>query len=107
LSGEPSEFMLIVTAMNTGDRVVRLNTAGFKLPRGETVVIFGMNTSTGLPVDLEDGHNSIAWVEFAELVAQMRRSGYQGKTKVVGFFRSALDVEYSSKPWTIDLKKEK
>lgn len=102
-----SEWMLFVTAMNPGERAVSLESTGFLLPNGSSLVIFGSNTTTGLPVDLQEGQSVMAWVELAEVVTQLRQAGYRGRVKLRGFVRSAIGAEYKSKPWKIDLDRER
>ncbi len=107
LTGQLSEWMLFVGAVNPGDRTVTLVGCGLELPDGSSIVIYGTQSEKGMPVELQEGKGNTAWVAMSEVESVLRQGGYKGKVKVRGFYRNALGTTYKSKPWPIDLENKR
>jgi hypothetical protein len=95
------EDILLVAALNSGNRAVRLASAGIRLPSRRQIIL--METAAPLPHDLPEGDNFKAWINLKRLRELLREERRTGSVRLVGIYRNAVDAEYRSKPFKLDV----
>ena len=87
---------LLITASNPGYRTVTLTGVGIRLPDNRQAILPNPPSDVQFPYDLPEGKHCTAWFDAKELAATLRREGFAGKVKLVGFYRDALGTVYAS-----------
>lgn len=102
--GRPSEPMIILSALNVGQKAVTLCSQGFLLPNGMKWVFPNPLSNVRFPYELLPGKSCQIWTEAARLARDLNAQGYSGKVKLVGFYRDQIDTTYKSKPYEFDVE---
>lgn len=87
-----SEPVVFVTAMNTGRRTVTLNSAGLALSSGDNMAFIRPLGDT-LPCELQEGRSIQIYMDKAELIAEVRRTG---KKVLHAWYGSATGEKFRS-----------
>src|SRR5271157_1462356 len=75
------EDILLVTALNSGNRAVRLASASIRLPSRRQIIL--METAAPLPHDLPEGDNFKAWIVLKKLRELLREERLTGNVRLV------------------------
>jgi len=102
--GELSEPMVILSALNVGQKAVTLCSQGFLLPNGKKLVFPNPLSNVRFPHELLPGKSCQIWTEAARLARDLNAQGYSCKVKLVGFYRDEIDTIYKSKPYEFDVE---
>ena len=91
--------MLLISALNTGQKRVTLNSMGLILPKKDKkyLTFFRPDSNVSFPCDLIEGKGCDVWVATKELAVDLKREGYSGKVSLKGYYRDAIGGEYRSK----------
>ena len=95
----------ILSALNTGSKTVRLNSIGIFLPNNLKCAIIRPQ-GVQFPYDLAEGNKCQVWEKRKNILQSLKVKGFSGKVKLVGYYSSALDVVYKSKPFIFDMNEE-
>ncbi len=98
-----SDPMLLIEAINPGNRSVTLNTVGIRLPDKRTVAIPAPNSHQTFPYALEEGQNCVVWLPMHEFAKDLKNSGYKGILQLMGFYRNQIGEEYYSNRFPFDV----
>lgn len=100
---QPSPPMLLLSAMNPGNRGVKLNTVGLILPNKKNMFFPIPQSNVTFPYTLPEGERCTVWVEAKQIAQDLKKEGFTGKTKLVGYYTDALNTTYKSKPINFDI----
>ena len=103
---ELSSRHFILSALNTGSKTIRLNSIGIFLPNNLKYAIIRPQGDVQFPYDLAEGNKCQVWEKRKNILQSLKENGFSGKVKLVGYYRSALDVVYKSKPFIFDMNEE-
>jgi hypothetical protein len=106
LLGEPKP-VLVISALNTGHKRVTLNSTGLILPSKDKKYLMFLRPdgNVNFPYDLQEGQNCDVWITTEELAQDLKQRGFSGKIGLKGYYRDAIDVEYTSKSLKFDIEK--
>lgn len=91
-------------AVNMGSREVTLNSMGYILPDGKKVVLIEPESNVSFPHSLSEGKDCYFWVEQRKCAEELRKLGYSGKIKIIGFYGSNTGEILKSEPIDFDIK---
>jgi len=94
-----SEPMVILSALNVGEKAVTLCEQGFILPNGMRMVYPDPLSDVGFPHELTPGKSCRVWTEAAGFARELKEQGYPGTVKLIGFYRDQIDTTYTSRPY--------
>ena len=97
-SGPISEVKYFIEGVNTGEKVVTLNSYGFIFPNDKRVFFELQFSDTRFPCELKPGKNCKVSLEAAKLADAAKSEGFEGSIKIRGYFRDVADKTYLSKP---------
>ena len=95
--------VLFISALNPGQKVVTLSSAGLVLPDKNQLVLPNPYTNVTLPHELLPGKSCHIWIETKEIAKVLKANGFSGKVRLVGFYRDQIDKTYKSKPYRFDV----
>jgi hypothetical protein len=98
----PSTISL--SAQNTGNRDITLNSMGFILPDKKFIMIVEPQSNVKFPYTLSEGKECSVWRIQKELAIELKNHGYSGKIELRGYYRSAIGKLYESKPIDFDIE---
>lgn len=108
-AGPPSvgPMMLIISALNTGQKRVTLTSMGLILPKKDEkfLTFLRPDSNVNFPCDLIEGKGCDVWVTTKELAVDLKHEGYSGKVSLKGYYRDAIGGEYRSKSLKFDIEK--
>lgn len=99
---EPS--VITSRAVNMGSREVTLNSMGYILPDGNKVVLIEPESNVSFPHILSEGKDCSIWIEQREWAEELRKLGYSGKIKIIGFYGSNTGEIFKSEPIDFDIE---
>ena len=79
---------------------------GIFLPNNLKYAIIRPRGDVQFPYDLNEGNKCQVWEKRKNVLKHLREKGFSGKIKLVGYYISALDVVYKSKPFIFDMNEE-
>ena len=89
-------FML--SAANSGQRVVKLVMAVIRLPDGSQFVPLQPQLGNFLPCELHEGKSLEIPIAVEHVVQALKESGHKGRVSLRADFRDVLDTHYVSSP---------
>ncbi len=98
-----SDQMLLVTAANPGNRVVRVDGMALLLPDRSQAVVLGGSANPKLPCELSDGAKVMAWFDCHKLAIELRERGMTGVVKIRAVARDSLSTEHRSREVKFDI----
>lgn len=93
--------MIFVKAGNVGEKRVRIEGLGLKLPNDKTVVLMNRPEFDRLPHDLEEGTSCSSGAELETLRKQLKAEGFRGSVKVRPYAFDALGTYFYGKKKSI------
>ena len=96
--------VLIISALNPGEKTVTLSSTGLILPNKKHLA-FLEPRNLQLPHDLPDGKSCSTYIDTKELAEELRKQGYSGKVKLIGYYGDALGERHKSKSLRFDIDK--
>ncbi len=105
LSG-PSEQMVIMEAVNTGERPVTLSTVGLYAPPKRILQVPIPLSHVTFPHQLAPLTACSCWTPLSQFRSDMRRMNYSGKVKVRSWYRDQTGKVYKSRRIAIDLEEK-
>jgi hypothetical protein len=102
---EVSPPLLILSAMNTGAKTVTLTSTGLVLPRKKYLFFAQPESNVAFPHDLPEGKSCSVWIANEELAKDLKREGYSGRVKLIGYYKDAVGGYYKSKSVKFNVEK--
>ena len=99
---EPSVITLRI--VNMGSKEVTLNSMGYILPDGTKVILIEPQSNVSFPHTLSEGKDCSIWNEQREWAEELRRLGYSGNIKIIGFYGSNTGEIFKSEPIDFDIE---
>jgi hypothetical protein len=93
--------IVLVTAMNPGNRTVRLSGVSIRLPNNKQIVLF--ESAGPLPHDLHEGDKFESWIALNQLRQTLREEQLTGKVHLIGAYRDAVGTEYKSQNFKLQV----
>lgn len=105
---EVSPLMLILSALNTGTKMVTLTSMGLILPRKDKkyLTILQPESNVTFPYELLEGKNCSVWIGIEKLAKDLKHEVYSGKIDLKGYYKDAIGNEYRSKSVKFDIEKQ-
>lgn len=97
--------MLIITALNPGDRTVTLGSPGILLPNNKHIVFLEPLSNVEYPHELAEGKNCMTWTPAKEIAQMLQKEGFSGAIKLRGFYDSSIGEKYTSEAITFEVDK--
>jgi hypothetical protein len=92
--------ILSITAINSGRRPITLNSVGFLLPDGGKTIMIEKGCSVEFPCTLtETNPQCMVWKVQKQFAMELEKNGFEGMVKVRGYYQSATDEIFKSKPF--------
>jgi hypothetical protein len=90
--------VLILSALNTGSKTVTMSSMGLILPDKKYLFFVYPTSDVTFPYELAEGKNCKVWTSLEQLAKDLKKEGFSGNVKLIGFYRDAIDNKYRSKP---------
>lgn len=100
---ELSDVMLFLDVANTGEQKVIISAVEIKWKKQKIVFMGGIKGTVNLPFELQPGNNAKFWTPVKEVKATLKKEGCAGREYVRACFRTAVDREFVSKKFPIDV----
>ena len=97
--------IISISVMNVGYRDVTLNSMGFILPDKHYIMIIEPQSNVKFPYTLSEGKECSVWKIQKQLAEELKKHGYVGKIKLIGYYRSAIGTIFKSEPIDFDVEK--
>ncbi len=100
---ELSDVMVFLEVSNPGEKAVKISAVELIWKKNKLVFVAGINGSTKVPFDLQPGDKATFWTPIQEVARTLRKQGGSGKESIKACFRTAVDQEFISKAFVIDV----
>ena len=98
-----STAMLFIKVSSTGHISVTLQRPGIQLPNKRTWFPSSQPGEPSFPHELRPGQTCTVWFPLAVFANQLKKEGFFGKVKLVGFCRDAMRTVYKGKRWEFNV----
>ena len=100
----PYTAMLFIQVSNPGHIAVMIQPPGIRLPKGSGNAVFPNPASNvAFPHELCPGRECRVWTPRTELADLLKRKGFSGKVKLMGYCVDAVGTTHKSKRFQLDL----
>ena len=100
---EVSELMALLEVANPGEKAVKISSVEILWRRRKLVFISGIDGTSKLPFDLQAGDKATFWIPLKKVAQALKKEGCSGKQTVKACFRTAVDKEFVSKPFVLNV----
>jgi len=101
---ELSDLMLLLDIANVGEKAVKISTVEIKWKKREIVFFKGIDGTAKVPFELPPGDSAKFWIPIKEVATALKKEGCTDREYVKACFRTAVDSEFLSKRFPIDVK---
>ncbi|MBV6451983.1 MAG: hypothetical protein MHPDNHAH_02731 [Anaerolineales bacterium] len=100
---ELSELMALLEVANLGEKAVKITAVEIMWKRRKMVFISGIEGTAKPPFDLQAGDKATFWTPMKQVASSLKKEGCTGKESIKACFRTAVDKEFVSKAFVIDV----
>lgn len=101
---ELSELMLLLEIANVGQKPVKIAAVEIKWNKRKMVFLKGIDGTAKVPFELPSGDSAKFWIPIKEVAMALRKEGCINREFVRACFRTAVDSEFVSKRFPINVK---
>ncbi len=100
---ELSDLMALLEIANHGEKAIKISAVEIIWKKRKLVFIAGIDGTNKIPFDLQSGDKATFWTPMKEVARALRKQGCTGKESIKACFRTAVDREFVSKAFVIDV----
>jgi hypothetical protein len=100
---ELSDVMLLLEVINPSEKTIKIVAVEIVWKKRKIVFINGIEGTNKVPFELKPGDKAMFWTPIREIARSLKKEGSIGKESVKACFRTAIDSEYRSKWFTVDV----
>ena len=100
---ELSDVMVLLEVTNPGEKAVKITAVEIMWKKRKIVFISGIEGTNKIPFDLPSGDKETFWTPIKEVARALKKEGCTGRESIKACFRTAVDSEFVSKAFTIDV----
>jgi hypothetical protein len=98
-----SDVMLFLEVANTGEKKAIVSAVEIKWKKQKIVFMGGIKGTVNVPFELQPGDSARFWTPVTEVKATLKDEGCAGREYIRACFRTAVDSEYVSKKFPVDV----
>ena len=100
---ELSDVMVLLEIANHGGKSVKVSAVEIIWKKNKLVFIAGIDGTNKIPFDLQPGDKATFWTPIKEVARALKKQGCTGKESIKACFRTAIDSEFKSRSFVVDV----